>query len=681
MGPAIRLYSGRGYVAMRDMTVTGIQRLSFPPLVDRGYRFNLALREEATGTLVQDLQDEGGDPLYYNLAPDVSNKLGVSRGGPDGWTWVLLSQDALWQPNCFTRTGTFHKFVKGQMISFGVTSRTSLSSEADEVYEELEIENRMERPLVLTLIPDQHASPRSACFVFISGGFQVTAVSDLGPAGSDGWRMEIPAKGQRTARIALLVQKKGQTVPPGYHAADLAARIGKGQAATRQLLRWASERLPRVDTHNKALDEFYRRSILTVLCCRWNRENFCTRPFYDFGQFEGCSVTWDLSFASEMLSILDPEGLKGTLLAHFRGGIANCTWLGWDGKGFGNYAQHPMAIMRILNDYMRQTGDVAVLDHVERGATLLEWMKRLGKEFQHQYARPDGLLDYGGDTMKMLEIRTSGYEHVVAATNAMAADYFRQLAQWCRTRNDPDAERFQQWAGQLQDAVNKTLWNEQEGWFDNLYPDGSRQLVLSYHQFDVLDGQTVSPGASTTDDRPNQGRGVPGALRHVLDRPLRSRPLGPGGLRLGRRRTVRRRTAPDRRIALSPGREPKGVGRPLALHPVDRTISLFSANALCGQPGPATASGRLAAGDFLRQRSAGGDLWPFRSAAPTGRIAGNLPRLQRHFGRSQAHRIPVPRPRVRRDDGALEVSGLAGRANGAGTILRPRRPPCAGGTG
>ena len=65
---ALRLYTNRGFVSLRDMTVTGIQRLSFPPVITREYRFNVAFREEATGVLIQDLQDEGGDPLYYNLS-------------------------------------------------------------------------------------------------------------------------------------------------------------------------------------------------------------------------------------------------------------------------------------------------------------------------------------------------------------------------------------------------------------------------------------------------------------------------------------------------------------------------------------------------------------------------------------------------------------------------------------
>jgi hypothetical protein len=35
--------------------------------------------------------------------------------------------------------------------------------------------------------------------------------------------------------------------------------------------------------------------------------------------------------------------------------------------------------------------------------------------------------------------------------------------------------------------LDTTLWNDAAGWYENLYPDGSRHLVLSYHMFDLLD--------------------------------------------------------------------------------------------------------------------------------------------------------------------------------------------------
>ena len=87
---------------------------------------------------------------------------------------------------------------------------------------------------------------------------------------------------------------------------------------------------------------------------------------------------------------------------------------------------------------------------------------------------PDGLLDFGAGSEKMLEIRTDGYQHVVAATNGMAVAYFRQVADWCRERNDPEAAQFETWSKALQDSMNQKLWDEPDGWFANLYPDGSK---------------------------------------------------------------------------------------------------------------------------------------------------------------------------------------------------------------
>lgn len=102
-------------------------------------------------------------------------------------------------------------------------------------------------------------------------------------------------------------------------------------------------------------------------------------------------------------------------------------------------------------------------------------------------------MDFGAGSQRMIEIRTDGYEHVVAASNGLAFAYYRQLAEWCRERNDPDAALFEGWAKTIQEALNQKLWDEKDGWFVNLYPDGSKQLVLSYHLFDLLDAGILSP--------------------------------------------------------------------------------------------------------------------------------------------------------------------------------------------
>ena len=262
--------------------------------------------------------------------------------------------------------------------------------------------------------------------------------------------------------------------------------MARADHALRERLEWAAGNLPRISTADRQIDDLYYRSVLSVLDSRWERENFITRPFYAVGTWL-FTIAWDTSFASELLSIFDPKGLQETFLTFLRSGLLTCTYIPWNGKaGEFAYAQDPFAKMRILQDYLCQTGDMAFLDREEKGATVYEWMKRMGADLQKQRGRPDGLLDFGSNSNNLLEIRTDGYEHVVAATNGMAVQYFEQIAAWGRARNDPDAGKFAAWAAQLKKSLNDKLWDEQAGWFDNLFPDGTRQQVLSYHLFDIL---------------------------------------------------------------------------------------------------------------------------------------------------------------------------------------------------
>ena len=495
----LRLFNGRGTVSVRDWSVTGFQVLQFPPIYARNYHFQLAFRDETNHVLIQDVTADAQEEL---AATGKNTK-------PLGFNWfphtpfVVLLQREYWQPNLYVRTGTFHKMFGSKWDSFGLRTKTSVSAEKDEVYVEVEIHNRNSDPLVLTVIPQQSApdlgedipgGPENTqpapgqqldAFTLASPKVRVTAVSDLGKPLKDGWHWEIPAQETRTARFAVIPQQIGSPVPDPY-APDLAERIDRADKALRERMRWAAETLPRISTADKQLDGLYYRSILSILETRWDRENFITRPYYAVGTWLD-TIAWDTSYASELLSMLDPAGLREAFLTYIREGLLTHTYIPWNGKGepFA-YAQDPFAKMWILQDYLRQTGDFAFLDHAEAGATVYEWMKRAAVGVKNQYGRPDGLLDFGSNSNNFLEIRTDGYTNVVAATNGLAAESFQQLADWGKARNDPDAEKFAQWAAQLRKSMNDKLWNEQAGWFDNLYPDGSRQLVMSYHLFDIL---------------------------------------------------------------------------------------------------------------------------------------------------------------------------------------------------
>ena len=500
----LRLFNGRGAVSIRDKSLTGLQTLQFPPIDIRDYRFFLAFKETKSNVLIQDVVPDVYDYMVETGKGQHPLGLNFSPGAP----LVMLLQQAYWEPNAFFRTGTFDKQFGDRWISFGISTNTSVAADTDEIYMSVEIENREAEPLVFTASPDQRAPELALSFPNVPGKpagpvthpdaftlasdqIRITVVSDLAAQGKDGWRWEIPGHSRSKAYFGIIVQPTSSPAP-SVTATDLPQRMERADQAMRSRLQWAGETLPQVSTGDPAFDDLYRRCILSVLESRWERENFVTKPFYAVGTWLS-SVAWDTSYASETLSILDPAGLRETFLTYVRKGLLNTSYVPWNGKTTDYwYAQSPFAEMRILQDYLNQTGDTEFLNYSVDGASVFEWTKRMGRELEKRYGRPDGLLDFGAGSEKMLEIRTDGYQHVVAATNGMAVAYFRQVAQWCRERNDPEAAQFETWAKTLQDSMNQKLWDEKNGWFVNLYPDGGKHLVLSYHQFDLLDAGILS---------------------------------------------------------------------------------------------------------------------------------------------------------------------------------------------
>ena len=312
----------------------------------------------------------------------------------------------------YFRTGTFHKLIDGRWISFGVSTKTSVSADKDEVYLEVDFENREGEPLEFIVSPNQHApdmtltfpnepakpaSPVAHMDVFTLSSDQIrlTTVSNLAQEGQDGWKWEVPAHSKSTAYFAIVLQQ-ASTPAPAVVASDIAQRQAQAERALRDRLQWASANLPQVSTADPAFDDFYRRCILTVLEARWDRENFTVRPFYAAGSWI-FTIPWDTSYASEMLSVLDPKGLREAFLTYVRAGLLTNSWVPWNGNAntyFPGtklrywYAQNPFAEMRIIQDYLTQTGDTAFLDHTEEGATILEWMKRMAANWKNNTPVP-----------------------------------------------------------------------------------------------------------------------------------------------------------------------------------------------------------------------------------------------------------------------------------------------------
>ena len=240
---AVRLWGpGRGSVAIRDYTATGLKQPIFPPLnllggatLDAGfpagtagtgdkgatgYSFNLAFRDELSGALIIDAQDELDQLMLYpdQLLDDASCGHGLEcrQLGVDGVSAKLTMphQDTLWKPNRVERLSNWHKTTNGTQTSFRLSTVSSVSTTEPEMFMQVTIHNRMVRPLDLTVIPDQHGANRTVgnneTFVARYGSIDVIAVSDIGPATLAGWLLHVPPQSNTTFHLALRLCEHGK---------------------------------------------------------------------------------------------------------------------------------------------------------------------------------------------------------------------------------------------------------------------------------------------------------------------------------------------------------------------------------------------------------------------------------------------------------------------------------------
>ena len=497
----LRLFNGRGCAYVRQYSLTGIHAVQFPPIDLPQYRFRIDFRDKDSGVLIQDnipdLYDEwkdkksGYDPLGVNFRA--------------GYPSALLSQNEYWQPNLYRRDGTFHKQINGRWVSFAIETETLVSGSDDEVYLEVKLTNRSDTPLQLTCLPvqsirfndtsdkgndqiDQYTSP----FIMQNSQYRISVKSDLVDETKEGWEWLIPAKSTEKGNFVIQLQSSKQPVHD-LNAKDLRARMQTARETIRKRLSWAADKLPEIKTDYKNLDEFYRRCILTVTECQWERENFIVKPFWSSGSWIYV-VPWDLSFLSDMLSMMSPESMQDMITLSFKEGQLDCTYMGWDECAPGIfYIMQPYALQIMINAYLRQTGDVSFMQKRYDGKTVLQWMKEWAGILDTRYrSKASGMIDIGQDTEALIEIRTDGYDYIVPVLNGLTVEFYNWLAYWCQASNDADSLKFAQSARDLEKRFHENLWNAKTKWFDNLYPDGARKSVYSNLTFDLLSTEVLT---------------------------------------------------------------------------------------------------------------------------------------------------------------------------------------------
>lgn len=496
------LFSGRGYACPREFSMSGFTNVEFLPIQLPTYNFYINLKEKQTNLLIRDdvaiqwdrweNQRTGWDPLACNFRSYAPK--------------VLVTQDENWSPNLYTRTGTFYKDIDQKRINFSVKTATCVSSTTDEVLLKYEIFNRDEATLSLSLLPC-HEVKELPCigkenegssqirqhtpFHVESDLMEITLSSDIKSVSPEGFEVEIAPKQSKCMYFSIAFNATKKKTP--VYQADIKTRFDQAQHDIHKQLKWVADKLPQIQTENKQINEMYYRSLLSVLMCRWERETYILRPFWTVGTWP-FTISWDNSYASDILAMLEPESLKETIRLNLQLGERKYTYIPWNGKVWNMlYIQEPFAIQIMLNAYMNHTGDISILNEKAKDKTFYEWMCEWACDLHDNYGREDGLIDVGYSTEKIIEIRTDGYNHVVPIVNGLTVDLYDELARWATLLGkEKDHKQFTTWRNQLKKVFLSSCWNAEKKWFDNLYPDGTKGQVYTYHLFDLLGSPHIS---------------------------------------------------------------------------------------------------------------------------------------------------------------------------------------------
>lgn len=494
------LFAGRGFVCPREFSMSGFTNVGFLPIQLPFYNFYINIKEKDTDLIIRDdvavqwdkweNQHVGWDPLACNFRSYAPK--------------VLVTQNEEWKPNLYTRSGTFYKDIDGKRISFSIKTATCVSAVNDEVLIRYEIYNRDKSPLCLSLLPvhDVKDLPcmgkvgssqikKHTPFLVSSDLVEVSLASDINTISEEGFDIVIEPHKSKYMYFSVAFNTEKKNLP--VYQADIKRRFEKSQNDITEQIKWVAEKMPEVQTDNKQINEMYYRSLLSVLMCRWNRENFVINPFWSVGTWL-YTISWDNSYASDILAMLEPESLKETIRLNLGLGERKYTYIPWDGSVVNMlYIQEPFAIQIMLNAYINHTGDISILKEKAKEKSFYKWMCEWAYDLHDNYSREDGLIDIGYSTEKIIEIRTDGYNHVVPIVNGLTVDLYDCLSRWAILLGEnKDAMIFSDWRDKLKKEFLSKCWNPEKKWFDNLYPNGERGQVYTYHLFDLLSSPNIN---------------------------------------------------------------------------------------------------------------------------------------------------------------------------------------------
>ncbi|MEV6109562.1 hypothetical protein AB0M28_33370 [Streptomyces sp. NPDC051940] len=449
--------SGFSTVALAPGTVLGAGACFAPPLAAPQARLAVAL--EADGVRIGDT----GAP-------------GIAGGG-------LLLAGGTWRLDGIERRGTYHRRHEGRLVSLEVVSTlTPLHGVAGYALQ-VSVANRSGRAVRVRLLPELASGPVGRVPLSDWGWMPPEPGTATDPELVHGTlEADIPASGAAVFTLAVLLAGPRPGGTPRDWAEESRARTAARVAA-------ALERVPRLITDIPGLDAYYRRSLASGLVCLWDNPAFATVPFVATSGIDGgalCAYAWDTGgYAPHTLALMLRGTAGGLLESMAKADLTDHYAIAPDGTGTGvAYAYSGWSLVTLAH---------AAACHDGIAPDLVTRLHETEEQLAARFAVHGELRDYGSQ-QNLLEMRSTGWEHLVASPNAERATSLRLLAELAETAGAPlPAAGLRARADRILGAVAAELWDEEAGWFRSRYPDGHTELAYSIQAYDALRAGACTP--------------------------------------------------------------------------------------------------------------------------------------------------------------------------------------------
>jgi hypothetical protein len=301
---------------------------------------------------------------------------------------------------------------------------------------------------------------------------------DLGPGQARSFAVVVGMGTPAEARA--LAQKAGD---------DPAAAIAFDRNQWAALIVELYTQVPRVTSSNRALVDFYDRSLLSYPVARWVLPELAAHPWYATSGVDGgamCAYLWDYSYTARLNALVSPESDRDLIRLFLRTDLSQgYALLPFSAKIVGaHYSYNDYALIRLIYHYVLLTGDRAFLSEVIDGRTVWE-RAYAAAVYRDDLAKPVALIDYGTNE-NLLELKlTDNYTHYVPSPNAERCWSYRavdEMAGWAGRPSPGLTHR----AVDLARVIRDRLWSPTDRWFASLDLKGKPHLGYSIQVFDLL---------------------------------------------------------------------------------------------------------------------------------------------------------------------------------------------------